>query len=126
VVTNLFNSARANVGYAESANGLSWETAYPSPVLLPGEYGNWDDYTVTVGPVIKDSSGYKMYYNGWRDQYDLWHVGLASSPDGKNWTKNSEPVLYATENEHQMGFNIIKVNNVYYMYFIERHYLMYN
>jgi len=124
--TNLFNSARANVGYAESANGLSWGTAYPSPVLLPGEYGSWDDYTVTSGPVVRADSDYKMYYHGWRDQYEMWHIGLASSPDGKNWTKNPEPVLYATENEHQIGaLDIIKVNNIYYMYFIERHYPYY-
>ncbi|MGE5810507.1 MAG: hypothetical protein ACM339_03340 [Ignavibacteria bacterium] len=124
--TNLFNSAHANVGYAESTNGLVWKIANPSPVLLPGESGSWDDYTVTVGPVIKDGSGYKMFYNGWRDQYNMWHIGLASSPDGINWTKNSEPVLYATENEHQIGASdIIKVNNVYYMYFIERHYPYY-
>ena len=124
--TNLFNSARANVGYTESVNGLSWETAYPSPVLLPGEYGSWDDYTVTSGPVVRADSDYKMYYHGWRDQYDMWHIGLAASLDGINWTKNSEPVLYATENEHQIGASdIIKVNNVYYMYFIERHYPYY-
>ena len=45
-----------------------------------------------------------MYYNGYSDEYANWHIGLATSVDGINWTKHSQPILYGTYGwEYQIG-----------------------
>ncbi|MGE5847262.1 MAG: hypothetical protein ACM34O_11090, partial [Ignavibacteria bacterium] len=125
--TNLSYAGKANIGYVESANGLSWTSGYSSPVLEPGSSGSWDDYSVTTCPVLKDDADYKMYYSGWRDQYDMWHIGLASSLDGIDWTKIEEPILYANSGEFQIGpGDILKKDNLYYMFYYVRNYPNYS
>jgi len=124
---NLFNSAIANIDYVESYDGINWKNVNPDAVLTSGAPGSWDDYSVGVGAVIKDGSEYKMYYSGYQDQHEKWHIGLATSTDGICWDKRPQPVLYATNNEHQIGTSeVIKINNMYYMYYTVRHYPYYN
>ena len=117
---NLFYSAVANVGYAESENGINW-TSSNSLVLTPGEIGSWDDYSVGVGCVIKDGNSYLMYYEGNSDPYGYWHIGLATSTDGVNWTKHSTPVCMGDYNEPQLHpGSVLKINNQYLMYYTFR------
>ncbi len=47
------------------------------------------------------------------NQYDSWHIGLATSSDGINWTKLQNPVLYAGVGwEYQIAVSsVLKVDN---------------
>jgi predicted GH43/DUF377 family glycosyl hydrolase len=116
-------SAGKYVLYAESNDGINWTKPISHPVLYPGNYGSWDSWAVHPGAVFKDDDGlYKMYYCGYADQYSQWHIGLATSTDGINWTKYSQPILYGTSGlEYQIGASgIIKKNGVYYLYYYNR------
>lgn len=79
-----------HIGYATSENGISW-TKHNTPVLL----GNSIEPRLHIDAVIKVNNTYYMYYsilNPNSQQY--YKIGLATSPDGINWTRNpSNPVL---------------------------------
>ena len=86
------DSSHHRIGLALSPDGKSWRANSDKPVLNIGANGEWDDVNVTSPAVIKDSSGYKMYYSG----YDgaTWRIGLATSMDGIQWQKEpTGPVL---------------------------------
>ncbi len=106
------------IEYAESIDGINWVRPYSAPVLLPG-IGTWDQYGVYMGPIFKEDNQYKLYYNGHLSKYGGWHIGLATSTDGINWTKNPNPVLYTSVGwESQLtASEIIKVDNQYYLYY---------
>ena len=61
-----------------------------------------------------------MYYYGYSNQYDQWHIGLATSIDGINWIKYPQPIIYATSGwEYQIGSSsIIKKDGIYYLVLI--------
>jgi hypothetical protein len=113
----LANNALGNIGYAESADGILWTRPMSDPVLSPGNYGSWDAVRVSPGAVIKEDG---IYYSGFSDQYSNWDIGLATSPDGINWTKYSgNPVLSGTSGwEFQIvATSIIKKDGTYYLYY---------
>ncbi len=124
---NLYNSAKFNAWYAESNDGISWHNVQNEPVLIPGDSGSWDDYSVYPGAIINEDNIYKMYYNGFQDEYGKWNIGLAVSSDGLHWEKNNQPVLVADDQEYQIVVSsVIKYNNTYFMYYTVRHYPYYS
>ena len=112
----------AYTGLAFSNDGINWTVSPNNPVLTPGSNGSWDDMAVAGAVVFKDENGYKLYYSGWSDPTSLWHIGLATSSDGINWVKHSNPVLFANGGqEFQLApSSIIKIENVYYLYYTGR------
>jgi predicted GH43/DUF377 family glycosyl hydrolase len=125
--TSVYNSARMDIWYAVSNDGINWQLGSNSPVLTHGGINSWDSYTVVTGPVLKDSTGYKMYYLGFQDENGYWHIGLATSPDGINWTKYPDPVLYAGWDEIRLlPDDIIVIDNVYYLYYSIKQYPYYD
>jgi uncharacterized repeat protein (TIGR01451 family) len=64
-----------------------------NPVFSVGTWGTWDDDDV-YGPVVLLQDGiYMMWYTG-DDGSSPSQIGLATSPDGINWTRHgSNPVL---------------------------------
>ena len=79
----------SNIGYATSTDsGVTW-IKYPSPVLVTGPTGEWDDYSVFSPWVISDNDTLKMWYDGFRTDAD--GIGYAWSLDGINWTKYNDP-----------------------------------
>ena len=119
----VYSHAVANIWYAESHDGLNWKTIGSSPVLIKGNAGSWDDYTVVVSSVIKENNLYKMYYVGYHNDNvnlhinDTWHIGIAVSSDGIHWTKNPNPIIYGTGFENMNISDIVKKDNKYYAYF---------
>ncbi len=115
-----YNSGKGNVWYAESKDGLNWQNKFDEPIFVNGMNSKWDGYTVGPGTILKENSNnYKMYYNGWNDQYGQWQVGLATSIDGIHWERYSDPVLKADSlNEFKVGAtSVIKINDLYYMFY---------
>ena len=112
-------NGKAHTLYAESQDGINWLRPIDSPVLWPGEYGNWDSYCVAPGTVIKEGDIYKMYYVGYSNPYDKYSIGLATSLDGINWQKYGSPVIEGTIGwERQIAaHSIIKRDSLYYLYY---------
>ena len=80
-----------SIGYATSRDGSTWDRHAGNPVLERGP--GWDGYTITTGDVIRDATGYRMWYSGTADGLS-WSAGLALSLDGINWTKYSgNPII---------------------------------
>lgn len=86
------------IGYAESADGLTW-TRVPSTTTPLGEtfsesgvIGRFDQYGVTYMSVIKDGSTFKMWYTGYDTNVTgsgvaVAGIGYAESTDGRNWIR---------------------------------------
>jgi predicted GH43/DUF377 family glycosyl hydrolase len=84
------NTTRA-IGYAESKDGLAWTKYAGNPVLTPGPMGAWDADTVCEPRVVRVGAQYYMFYTHCAGSHG---IGLATSADGKSWTKYSgNPVL---------------------------------
>ena len=66
------------VGYAESADGLSW-IKYPYPVLEAGN--GWDSLVAYAPTVVFDGATYHMWYTGFGGS-GVYGIGYAVSTDG--------------------------------------------
>lgn len=89
------DGSRYRIGYATSANGISWTKADSvNPVLDVGPAGTWDSADIRYPWVLFEGTAYQMWYGGRRGS--IWRIGHATSPDGLSWTKNEDnPVLDA-------------------------------
>ncbi len=79
------------IGYAESDDGVAWTKHYdgdgPGGSVLPlGGPGSIDEQQVGYVQVLKDGAEYRMYYSA-NDAFNTWRVALATSDDGRHWTK---------------------------------------
>ena len=62
------------------------------PLLSTGPSGSWEDASVILPYVLKESTGFKMWYYG--DDGSTTRIGYATSNDGTTWTKHpGNPVL---------------------------------
>jgi predicted GH43/DUF377 family glycosyl hydrolase len=92
-----YDGAKRRIGYAESSDGISW-TKYANPVLGVGPPGAWDDQAVVEPRVFAVGDGYRMYYGGHHSTGpDAWALGLATSPDGINWTRNASGPVFGDD-----------------------------
>jgi hypothetical protein len=86
---------RGRIGHAHSIDGVNWtKHGDPSPVLDVGDPGSWDSRWLDTPAVVRDNDFYRLYYYG--DSLNAPHsaIGLATSPDGIEWTKHEgNPVL---------------------------------
>ncbi len=118
--TAMYSNGQGDVWYAESNDGISWNTIGTNPVLSKGSPDSWDSYTVSASSVIKVDNQFRMYYFGWNTHPFLskGNIGYAVSQDGINWIKNSDPLLTSSnEYEYLGGLSVLALNNIYYMYF---------
>ena len=86
---------RSVVCHATSSDGIIWtRDDINNPVLGVGSAGQWDDFGVTAGAVIKQDYIWKMWYVGYRSTR-LFHTGYATSADGIHWIKDTthNPIL---------------------------------
>jgi len=76
-----------SIGYATSPDGANW-TKYAGNPVLEATPGQWDENGLGWPRVIKNGATYEMWY------HSGGKIGLATSPDGVNWTKYAgNPVL---------------------------------
>ena len=70
-----------------AVNPGEWTRYAGNPLLTEGSSGSWDDHGATFSSVIYDSLAgeFRMYYHGFSG--GTHQIGLATSPDGLNWTK---------------------------------------
>ncbi len=87
-----YNSTLSGIGMATSVDGVHWEKYEGNPLIVPGP-GAYDSDFIFAPTVVKDQSGYKMWYTG-SDEASRWTIELATSLDGVNWVKHDDnPVL---------------------------------
>ncbi|MCK4678758.1 MAG: hypothetical protein KAT48_11550, partial [Bacteroidales bacterium] len=93
--TSYVISPAKKIGYAWSLDGKNWNK-HPEPVMELGPVGDWDDDLIVPYTVIKEENEYKLWY--WAGRYGFPGVeysypqgGLATSPDGIQWTKYDDP-----------------------------------
>lgn len=87
---------KARICYAWSLDGFNW-IKHANPVLDVGAAGSWDSGWLDTPEIVRDNTGYKLYYYGDTAQQNAAissAIGLAYSPDGINWTREaSNPVF---------------------------------
>lgn len=121
------NEYRYQIGYATSADGLSW-TKHPSPVLRVGNAQSWDNCFLEGPSVLKEGNVYKMWYAGYDCEVNgqpgdgKVNIGYATSADGIYWEKYAgNPVLITTKGEWDAVFvqdpHVIKHNALYHMWY---------
>lgn len=110
------------IDHATSSDGLSWtKDTTNNPVLDHGSTGAWDDNRIWCPMVWKEGTTWYMIYSGDKSGADI-QVGLATSSDGVNWTKEAlNPVLATSaagwDSAQAEGWGLIKVGSTYYLWY---------
>lgn len=84
------NDMKARICYAYSLDGVQW-IKNDSPVIDVGNPGTWDCGWLDTPEIVRDASGYKMFYYGDTTQQFAAissAMGMAYSTDGIHWTKH--------------------------------------
>jgi hypothetical protein len=84
------SSVTGMVGRATASSPTGPWSADPAPVLEPGESGEWDAGAIGNVDVLHSDEGYIMYYAS------AGSIGMATSQDGKRWTKYNDPLTTET------------------------------
>jgi predicted GH43/DUF377 family glycosyl hydrolase len=82
------------IGYATSADGLSWTKHADNPIFRADPARAWEKHKVTACQVVRQGDWYVMFYIGFRD-VDHAQIGLARSRDGiSRWERHpANPIL---------------------------------
>ncbi len=94
------NDMKARICYPYSIDGITW-TKHNSPVMDVGGAGVWDRGWLDTPEIVRDSTGYKLYYYGdsaWQFSAVSSAMGVAHSPDGINWTKDVNNPIFTKGN----------------------------
>ena len=111
------------IGYATSADGLSWKRMSRQPVLSPDK--PWEKVAVMCPHVLWDAQTklFRMWYSG-GEQGEPNAIGYATSPDGLTWTKNqTNPVFTGDpalpwEHDRVTACQVEKAGDWYQMFYI--------
>ncbi|MGH9672833.1 MAG: hypothetical protein ACRD44_06590, partial [Bryobacteraceae bacterium] len=68
-------------------HSIRWESA-AAPVLSRGGAGAWDGVDALNPAIVRRESLYYNFYSGFDGK--TWHTGLATSPDGRQWTRQGK------------------------------------
>ena len=96
---------------------ITWTKYVNNPVLSHGT--GWENYLVHPF-IFKDANDYKLYYAGMLP--NQMEIGLATSPDGINWTKSQNNPVIPRSWQGWASFrtitgSVIKVQNTYYAFY---------
>ncbi|MBU0846630.1 family 43 glycosylhydrolase, partial [Patescibacteria group bacterium] len=97
------------------------------PILTVGAGGEWDDTSLAGGSVIKVGDTYYLYYSARTALGTSWAIGVATSPDGVNFTKYAgNPILQNAALDPEEDIYIwspivLYYEGVFYMYYTGRY-----
>lgn len=98
-----------------SSDGVNW-TKHGTVLQRDGD--GWESFEVATPTVWKEDDDWYMLYEGIGNE-TAGQIGLATSPDGINWTRSEyNPVLanpFGTDRDIAID-SIVKINGVYYAY----------
>jgi hypothetical protein len=120
-ITTATNSqSNLSIGYAWAVEENNWNVL-PDPILVKGEPGTWDDYSVMAPSVHYDGAMYHMLYTGIGSGLQ---IGYATSTDGIQWNKDyiHSPVITLGEDgtfydEWVMSSGLVVYNDTVRMFF---------
>jgi predicted GH43/DUF377 family glycosyl hydrolase len=98
-----------------SANGVTGWVLDTANVLLPGTSGDWDDEMIANKDIIIDNGVWYMFYEARNATTHIWHIGLATSSNGKTWAKQGQLSLTNTTFV-RCGPNVKKIGSSFYMW----------
>ena len=99
-------SAGSAIGVATSTDLINWTRAAENPIIGPGNEGDWDGLFIESPTVTFSDGTYYMLYSGIDTTWSV-RIGLATSPDGINWTKYAgNPVIDVGVNTSWEGFGV--------------------
>jgi hypothetical protein len=84
-----------NKGSQPTRGASNWVRASDFPVIQPTP-GAWDGFAIRSASVfvVYANDTYRLYYEGEDSQTHTRQIGLATSPDGRSWTKSpANPIL---------------------------------
>lgn len=103
-------SGKYQIGYAYSADGVSWTKGAANPVLALGGGGSWDDNALIAGSLVKSGGTYYVFYGGRHITTTPVDdsVGLATFTDFEGtYTKfASNPVLSHRTGDQALAANL--------------------
>jgi predicted GH43/DUF377 family glycosyl hydrolase len=111
-----YGNSKYDIHYAESSDGISWQSITNRPIMSPGYFGNYDAQGIHAGPVLYENGIYKMYFVAAPTSSGATYIGYATSYDGITWTNAQIPIISA-ENTRFAPNGIIKKDNKYYLYY---------
>ena len=120
--TPLFPALQEPASAAPAPSPVKWQKYASNPVLSLGPNGAFDDVYIMTQSVIKDGNAYKLYYGANDGSYRS--IGLATSNDGKSWSKYSgNPILRGEGAGSWSSVGVyapfvLKESGVYNMWFI--------
>lgn len=78
---------------AQAPELTPWIKYYANPIFQPGPPGSWEDISADCFTIGFYENKYRMWYVGTPRSLNC-QIGLATSPDGVNWTRHPDnPVL---------------------------------
>lgn len=84
-------------GVATSLDGITWTRYAGNPILGAGDPGAFDEYGIYRLDMAHDGSEYRMIYGG--DGSGPLGLGIATSPDGFNWTRHPDNPIFGAGTE---------------------------
>jgi hypothetical protein len=92
-------AGHSSLGYAVSADGLTWVRPQPHPVLLPAE--PWEGVAVMCPHVLWDdlTQQFLLWYSA-GEQYEPDAIGFAISCDGRAWEKHTANPIFRADPHH--------------------------
>jgi len=85
------------IGYATSADGVTWTKYAGNPVFPLGPANTWDGGSIDGPGIVRDGGLFHMWYPARADPAaGDGRIGYACSTDGITWVRGSSPVLTPT------------------------------
>lgn len=121
------STGEIGIGLATSTDGEVWTkfddpetTASSDPIMAGAGRGSWDE--IVWAPFVQQREGvWEMFYHGDPISARATHeigIGLATSDDGLQWTRASEPFLVSTdENRFPHTPNVLAIGDSLYLYY---------
>ena len=92
--------AKGEIGLAKSSNKVNFTRTFNNPILSLGATNSKDANALFSPTVIKEGNIYYMLYVGYCiENCSPAFIGIlgATSPDGENWTKLSQPIISGSD-----------------------------
>ncbi|OGD28228.1 MAG: hypothetical protein A2Y56_02770 [Candidatus Aminicenantes bacterium RBG_13_63_10] len=109
------------IGYATSPDGIDWTKYAGNPVMTITE--PWEQTNIEGQCVIKDETGYRMWYASYNYNNDYCLLGYATSADGIHWTKHPDnPVFEPADPTEWDGYSVDEpdvhlIDGTYHMWY---------
>lgn len=91
------SKGRSWIGYATSADGVTWKRMSDKPVLSADQ--PWEKNIAVMCPSVlwdETAKQFRMWYSG-GEQNEPNAIGYATSPDGLTWTKRATNPVFAPD-----------------------------